>query len=69
MSSRARNTTKNGVIAPRSTTLVVIAMKWSMIRENSERMTRMASARGGAAMPSSFSTASAQPWPFMNAEQ
>ena len=44
-------------------------MMWSMIRENSERITRMASARGGAGTPSSFSTASAQPCPFMKDEQ
>ena len=43
--------------------------KWSMIRENSDRITRIASARGGAGTPSSFSTASAQPCPFMNDEQ
>ncbi len=42
---------------------------WSMIRENSERITRIASARGGAGTPKSFSTASAQPCPFMNDEQ
>ena len=57
------------MIAPRSTTFAPMQMKWSMMRENSERITRMASARGGAAMPSSFSTASAQPCPFMNDEQ
>ena len=56
-------------MAPRSTTFVPMQTKWSMIRENSERITRIASARGGAGMPSSFSTASAQPWPFMNDEQ
>ena len=43
--------------------------KWSMIRENSERITRTASARGGAWIPMSFSTARAQPWPFMKEEQ
>ena len=69
MVSRARKTTKKGVMAPRSTTFVVMATKWSMIRENSDRMTRMASARGGAGTPRSFSTARAQPWPFMNDEQ
>ena len=69
MSSRARNITKKGVMAPRSTTLVPMQMMWSMIRENSDRITRMASARGGAWMPSSFSTASAQPCPFMKDEQ
>ncbi len=69
MSSRARNITKYGVMAPRSTTFVETAMMWSMIRENSERITRMASARGGAGTPSSFSTASAQPCPFMKDEQ
>jgi len=41
----------------------------SMILESSERITRTASARGGAGTPSSFSTASAQPCPFMNDEQ
>ena len=69
MSSRARNITKNGVIAPRSTTFAPMQTMWSMIRESSERITRIASARGGAGTPSSFSTASAQPWPFMNDEQ
>jgi hypothetical protein len=69
MSSRARNITKYGVIAPRSTTLVEMQMMWSMIRENSERITRTASARGGAGTPRSFSTARAQPCPFMNDEQ
>jgi hypothetical protein len=69
MSSRARNITKNGVIAPRSTTFAPMQTMWSMILESSERITRTASARGGAGTPSSFSTASAQPCPFMNDEQ
>ena len=69
MASRARKTTKKGVMAPRSTTLAPMQTKWSMILENSERITRIASARGGAATPRSFSTARAQPWPFMNDEQ
>ena len=56
-------------MAPRSTTFVPMQTKWSMIRENSDRITRIASARGGAGTPSSFSTARAQPWPFMNDEQ
>ena len=69
MSSRARNITKSGVIAPRSTTFAPTQMMWSMILDSSERITRTASARGGAGTPSSFSTASAQPCPFMNDEQ
>ena len=56
-------------MAPRSTTFVEMQTKWSMIRENSDRITRIASARGGAGTPSNFSTASAHPCPFMNDEQ
>ena len=69
MSSRTRNSMKKGVMAPRSTMLAPMQTKWSMIRENSDRITRIASARGGAGTPSSFSTARAQPCPFMKDEQ
>ena len=38
----------SGVIAPRSTMFVPMHTKWSMTRLSSDRITRTASARGGA---------------------
>ena len=43
--------------------------KWSMIRENSERIVRAQTARGGASMPSIFSTVLQYPTLLMNDEQ
>ena len=44
------------VSAPASTSVVPLQTQWSMMRENSERIVRAHTARGGASTPSIFST-------------
>ena len=58
ISSRGWNRYQKFVSAPRSTRFVPMQTKWSVMRENSERISaRPHRARGGASMPSIFSTA------------
>ena len=56
-SSRASMKYRNAVIAPNSMALAAMAVRWSVIREISDMITRMYFARSVISRPSNFSTA------------
>src|SRR3990170_4456003 len=58
--SRSRMAYRNGVKAPMSAVNDPKAIRWEEIRLSSQTITRMYSARSGASIPASFSTAHAQ---------